>query len=88
MITYKFFNAALKQIARGRTIGDIEAINNTGFVHKLVKYIRSPEGEIPARITEAEFMIACGKLKAEEIEYRKRQADFKKNQTRLDSFFG
>jgi hypothetical protein len=81
-------NKALGLIAEGEPIGDIEAKYNTGFIHKIVKYIRSPEGEIPRKISEAQFLIAAGKLKAEEIDYRKRQADLKKNQTRLDKFFG
>jgi hypothetical protein len=88
MITYKFFNEALREIALGKPIAEIEADYETGFIHKLVKYIRTDDGIIPEKITEAEFLIAFGKLKAEEIQYRKRQADFKKNQTKLDKFFG
>jgi hypothetical protein len=88
VVTYKFINKALSLIAKGEAIEEIEARFETGFVHKIVKYLRLPTGEIPARISEAQYLIALGKLKSEEIEYRKRQADFKKNQTRLDKFFG
>ena len=88
VVTYEFIVKALKAIARGVAIEEIEAEEKTGFVHKIVKYIRSPTGEIPARISEAQYLIALGKLKNEEIEYRKRQADTKKHQTKLSKFFG
>jgi hypothetical protein len=86
MVTYRFIKKALKLHKAGASIKELEAKYKTGFLHKIFKFVRTTEGGLPENISETDFLIAVGKLKAEEKFYYYKQKDFKKNQTRLDKF--
>lgn len=85
-VSHKFINQALKRYHKGESVKKLERELKTGFIHKIFKFIRLDNGQMPKTVTETDFLIAMGQLKKEEKEYYRKSQQFKKGQKKLTQY--
>ena len=86
-INTKIINEMLKLRESGLSIDAIERRTDCGVLHKIIPLMnRMYSQKMPKRIGDTEFQIIVGKLREEELSYRKITANRKRGQTKIGRF--